>query len=132
MTVRWLVVAGVVAAACRPAPVPAIDRVDSALSSDPAVPPEPADTMVLATGPYRIWLAEGRTATDSLGTGCYERSVEIRTDSGRTKVPLLYVREAPTVLDRDHLRAVLSYACHPMAVYRVELATGRPSKIEDR
>ena len=92
----------------------------------------PADTLVLTNGPYQIWLAEGRAAADSAGQSCYERSVDVRTDSTRTKVPLLYVLDPPTVFDRDHLRAVLSYRCRPMAVYRIELATGRPFKIEDR
>ncbi len=97
-----------------------------------AIASAPPDTMVLAAGRYRIWLAEGRAAADSSGHPCYERSVEVRTDSSRTKVPLLYVLEGPTSLDRDHVRAVLSYRCRPLAVYRVELATGRPFKIEDR
>ena len=105
-----------------PVPEPAAETISSA----------PPDTMVLAVGRYRIWLAEGRAAADSSGQPCYERSVEVRTDSSRTKVPLLYVLAAPTILNREHARAVLSYRCRPLAVYRVELATGRPFKIESR
>lgn len=124
MNIRLLVVAGGLAAGCG----------GPAASNRPPVAESTqlADTLVLTAGRYRIWLAEGRTATDSAGRACYERSVEIRTDSSRTKVPLLYVLEAPTVLDRDHVRAVLSYRCRPMAVYRVELTSGRPFKLEDR
>ncbi len=98
----------------------------------PLESPAPADTMVLQSGQYRIWLTEGRAASDSAGRPCYERSVEIRTDSGRTKVPLLYVLESPARLDRSNVRAILSYHCAPLAAYRVELATGRPFKIEGR
>lgn len=100
--------------------------------SRPEVSAAPADTMVLQAGAYQVWLAEGRDATDSAGRRCSERSVEIRTDSTRRKVPLLYVVEVPSILDRDHLRAVLSLRCRPFADYRIELATGRPVKIEDR
>ncbi len=92
----------------------------------------PPDTMVLRVGGYQVWLAEGRNGTDSAGTVCYERSVEIRTDSTRTKVPLLYLTEVPSVLDQDHIRAGLSLHCHRFAEYRIELATGRPFKIVGR
>ncbi|MHB1327753.1 MAG: hypothetical protein ACYC2K_06075 [Gemmatimonadales bacterium] len=93
----------------------------------------PADSLVLSLpSGHTVWLAEGRAATDSAGAGCTERSVEIRTDTATVKVPLLFVVEPPTVLDRDHLRAELSRHCRVMAVYRVELATGRPYKLEDR
>lgn len=124
MRLGFLALAGWLVAGCeRPAAAPRRPAADAA---------PPADTMVLRAGRYRIWLAEGRAASDSTGRACYERSVEIRTDSSRTKIPLLYVLDAPTVLDRDHVRASLSYRCHPMAVYRVELASGRPVKIGDR
>ena len=108
----------------RPAPLSANHE------SPPAVRP---DTMVLAVpGGQTIWLAEGRDARDSAGTACFERSVEIRTGGSRTKVPLLFVQTGPTMRDRDHLRAELSLHCRVMAIYSVELATGRPVKLEDR
>ncbi len=107
------------------APVPAAPKkTDTSLT--------PPDTLVLQVGAYQVWLAEGRQATDSSGKPCYERSVEIGTDSTRTKVPLLYVTEVPSVLDQRHLRASLSLHCRPLADYRVELATGRPVKIGGR
>lgn len=93
----------------------------------------PADTLVHRTPDgYQIWLTEGRAAADSSGAACYERSVEIRTDSSRVKVPLLFVLEAPTDLGRGFVRAELSLRCRPFATYRVELATGRPFKLEGR
>lgn len=98
----------------------------------PEAPTVP-DTMVLSTPDGQtIWLAEGRSARDSAGGQCAERSVEIRTDSATIKVPLLFVRRAPTLLDRGHLRAELSRNCRTMAIYSVELRTGRPIKLEDR
>jgi hypothetical protein len=103
---------------------------DSTVAAPPVA--APPDTMVLQSGRYRIWLTEGRVASDSTGRTCFERSVEVRTDSSRTKVPLLYVLEMPTHLDRAHVRAILSYRCAPLAAYRVELATGRPFKLGAR
>lgn len=111
----------------RTAPAPPIDSIAAAGEA-----PAPPDTMVLQSGRYRIWLTEGRAATDSTGRPCFERSVEVRTDSTRTTVPLLYVLESPAPLDRHHVRAILSYRCAPFAVYRVELETGRPFKLDDR
>ncbi len=108
----------------------------SADRSAAIIPPSAAvvlDSMILAVpGGRTVWLAEGREARDSAGTPCVERSVEIRTDSGRLKVPLLFVRRGPTVLDREHLRAELSRNCRVMAIYSVDLATGRPVKLGDR
>ena len=125
MSARLVALTACLVAGCARPPAP------NGRSTSASTPAAPSDTMVLEAGAYRIWLAEGRAATDSTGTRCYERSVEVRTDAGRTKVPLLYVLEAPTNLDGEHVRALLSYRCHPMAVYRVELATGRPTKIDN-
>jgi len=94
---------------------------------------EPADTLVLTTrSGQQVWLAEGRTAHDRSGRSCYERSVEIRRDSTRIKVPLLFVTKPPTSLDAGHLKAELSLDCQTIAIYRVELATGQPIKLEDK
>jgi len=100
----------------------------------PAIAAAPAttDTLVLTVGRFGIWLAEGRTARDSAGVACVERSVEIRTDSTRIKVPLLYTTRPPTRIDDDHLRAELVRDCRVIGIYRVELASGRPTKLADR
>lgn len=93
----------------------------------------PADSLVLTTrSGHQIWFTEGRDAEDGAGGRCYERSVEIRTDSSRIKVPLLYVTSAPTELRPGSVRAELSRACRTMAIYQVDLASGRPTKLEDR
>ena len=91
---------------------------------------QPADTMVLsAPGGATIWLSEGRQATDSAGARCTERSVEIRRDSTRVKVPLLYTLSPPTLLNDSTLRAELARDCRPTAAYRVSLRTGQPVRI---
>lgn len=98
----------------------------------PETAAEPArDSLVLRTPEgYEVWLTDIRHARDSSGTACEERSVEIRTDSVRLRVPLLYTRRAPTPLDPRHIRAELSRDCRTVAVYRVELGTARPTRME--
>jgi hypothetical protein len=95
--------------------------------------PLAADSLVLRSADgFEVWLTDARAARDSAGEPCLERSVEIRNESTRMRVPLLYTRSAPTRLDRGHIRAVLSLDCRPTAAYSVELATARPTKIADR
>ena len=90
----------------------------------------PPDTLVLVVpGGATVWLAEGRRATDSAGAVCLERSIEIRRDSSRVKVPLLYTLSAPTLLDDSTLKAELAHNCRASAAYRVSLRTGAPVRI---
>lgn len=98
-----------------------------------SVPSSVPDSLVLTTAEgFEVWLTDLREARDSAGTACQERSVEIRRDTVRLRVPLLYVRTAPTWLGPGQLRAELSRDCRTMAVYRVELSTARPDKLADR
>lgn len=97
-----------------------------------AAPAAPPDSLVLETGGYSLWLTDSRPAKSAGGEPCMERSLEIRRDSVRRRVPLLYTRSAPTALEPGFVRAELSLDCRTMAIYRVELATGRPTKLEDR
>jgi hypothetical protein len=111
----------------------AAPRTDStAAVAGAPVAPTPADSLVLTTGSgHQIWLTEGRTASGDSGRVCYERSVEIRHQASRIKIPLLFVTKAPTSFDAGHVSAELSLDCRPLALYRIELATGRPIKIRD-
>jgi hypothetical protein len=89
-----------------------------------------ADSLVLtAPGGATVWLTEGRTGADSAGTACVERTIEIRRDTLRLKVALLYTRSAPTLLNDTSFVAELSRDCRPMARYRVSLNDGMPRKI---
>ena len=94
------------------------------------VPPEPADSMVLsAPGGVSVWLTEGRRASDSAGTACYERTIEIRRDTTRLKVPLLYTVTVPVLLDDSTFKAELARDCRATASYRVSLRDGMPHRI---
>lgn len=129
---RWtsgarFVAALALAAACREPPP------DRSPPPAPEAVATPADSLVLELeGDVKIWFAEGREARDSAGAPCVERSVEIRRRDSTIKVPLLYTGRAPAVVDQRTIRAELSKDCRVMAIYHVDLATGRPTKIADR
>lgn len=90
-----------------------------------------ADTLVLsAPGGTSIWLAEGRPAVSSTGENCIERTIEIRKDSSRLKVPLLYTVTIPELIDDTTIKALLSEHCQATRPYRVNLKTARPSPME--
>jgi hypothetical protein len=98
--------------------------------ASPARLETPADSLALRLGTgTEIWFMEGRLATDTVGTTCYERTLEIRDSAGRRKVPLLYTLEAPIALDERTVRARVYLRCVPGDAYRIDLATGRPTRV---
>lgn len=93
-------------------------------------PPVVADSLVLTmAGGATVWLAEGRRAVDSAGTPCFERSVEVRRDSVRLKVPLLFTASLPTRVDDSIFRAELFRDCRPESAYKISIRDGMPHKI---
>lgn len=100
---------------------------------NPAIQPaltQPPDSLVLsAASGVTIWFTEGRQGTDVAGNSCYERTLEIRRDTVRIKVPLLYTVTLPRLLDDSTLRAELARDCRPGDAYRVNLRTGQPTRI---
>lgn len=112
----------VVTVACAPAP--------QRDQEPPQAPPAPSDSLALeAPGGITVWFTQTREAKDSLGNSCRERALEVRQDTTRRGVGLLYTREAPTLLDQDHMRAVLYNNCAPGPVYRVNFATLSPRRL---
>ena len=98
-------------------------------AATPELPP-PADSLILsAPGGETVWFAEGRKSTHSDGSTCYERTIEIRRDTVRLKVPLLYTLSAPTLLGDTAFVADLYSNCRPAAKYRVNLKDGRPVRV---
>ena len=106
-------------------------RGEPAVGNPPSTDVAPVnDSLVLvAPGGFTVWLTEGRPATDLKGVACLERSLEIRTDSARRKVPLLYTSTIPTLLDDTTMRAELSLNCRPWAAYRVSLRDAMPHRL---
>jgi hypothetical protein len=124
----FLRVLSLAAIGCSGERAPAADT--AAASVPPAAPTPPADSLVLeAPGGVTVWFTVAREAKDSSGATCLERALEIRRDTLRAGVPLLYTREAPTLLDSAHMRAVLYNGCRAGPAYRVDFATVSPRRI---
>ena len=105
----------------------------SAKKAAPPPAPQSPDTMLFVTADgYQVWFAEGRWARDSAGTQCYERSVEVRKGTTKIKVPLFFTNRPPRQDNPGSLRGELMFDCRVMAIYRIDLATGRPTKVADR
>ena len=98
---------------------------------DPApVAAAPADSLV-ATGPrgLQVWYTMARQDHAADGSTCTDRTLEIRRDTTRVPVPLLYTEEAPRIVNDTMLEAVLYRGCRAVARYRVDLRTGQPTPV---
>jgi len=76
-----------------------------------------------------VWFTDSRQDRDSAGAGCVERVLQIRRDSARTPVPLLYTGRTPVPIDDSTIEAELWLHCKVMDRYRVDLRTGRPTRV---
>ncbi len=95
----------------------------------PPVGTAPADSLALTLGSgAEVWFTRGREAEDSSGAPCLERTLEIRRDTTRKAVPLLYAREAPVAVDDTLFRAILSRDCAPVGTYRVSVSDAQPHR----
>lgn len=109
---------------------PGADRPQEPAGEAAAAADVPADSLVLeGPGGVTVWFTDSRSATAPDGTACLERALQVRDDSTRRGVPLLYTREAPTMMGRDAIRAVLYNNCEPVAAYRVDFATISPKRL---
>jgi hypothetical protein len=99
---------------------------DPGASAD-AAPAAPADSLVAtAPGGVEIWFTLSREGKAADGAPCTDRTIEIRRDTTRIPVPLLYTGAAPEVVNDSTIRARLSNQCVPGDAYLVNLRTGRP------
>ena len=101
---------------------------DSARGGDSVLVMVP-DTLVAATASAELWLTLPRDAVDSAGRPCRERALEIRREGRRLPVPLLYTAERPRIVDDSTAEVHLWTHCRPGPLYRVDLATGRPTPV---
>ena len=98
-----------------------------------AQPSQPADSVILTTAEgTSVWFTLARSATAPDGHKCVERGLEIRSSGSRIAVPLLYTAEPPELLNDSTLRARLWTNCTPGDLYRVDLRTGRPVRLDGR
>jgi hypothetical protein len=93
----------------------------------PVAPAAPRDSLVAtAPGGVEIWFTLARDGKAADGTTCVDRTMEIRRDSTRIPIPLLYTGAAPELVNDSTIRARLSTQCVPADAYLVNLRTGRP------
>ena len=103
---------------------------DSASSALPATSVPAADSLVLTAGPgVEVWFTDSREEKDTTGAPCVERVMEVRRAGRRIAVPLLYTGEAPRLVDDSTIEAAIWLHCRPGNVYRVNLATGYPTRV---
>lgn len=102
---------------------------DSAATSLPSV--APADSLALTAAPgVEVWFTDARQAQDSAGKACEERVLEIRRDGRRIPVPLLYTGSAPRLINDSTIEAPIWLHCRPGNLYRVNLHTGYPTRVQ--
>ena len=98
----------------------------AALRTEPASASSRDSLVVTSETGAEIWFTLTRHAQASDGSSCLERGLEIRRDSSRIPVPLLYTGIAPVVINESTMRAELWKHCRPVDTYLVDLRTGRP------
>lgn len=102
---------------------------DSAASSVPS--DSPADSLALTAGQgVEVWFTDTRQAQDSAGNACEERVLEIRRDGRRIPVPLLYTGGTPRLINDSTIEAPIWLHCRPGNLYRVNLHTGYPTRVQ--
>ncbi|HEU4828799.1 MAG TPA: hypothetical protein VFT04_06360 [Gemmatimonadales bacterium] len=102
----------------------------AASAGDPVPPPAPADSLVLAVGGATVWHTLSRGDTNPAGEPCLERTLEIRRDGAPpVRVPLLYTRDVPRIIDDSTLEARVYLDCTPGDRYRIDMRTGQPTPI---
>jgi hypothetical protein len=91
---------------------------------------QPPDSLVLMAGEASVWHTLSREATDSSGERCLERTLEIRREGATTvRVPLLYTRDVPRLIDDSTLEARVFLNCAPGDRYRIDMRTGQPTPV---
>ncbi len=104
----------------------------SAASADsapqPPKPPRLPDSLALrAPDGTELWFTDARTAkSPATGATCIERVMEIRRDSLRIPVPLLYTAERPVLVNDTLASAHIYLDCAPGNLYRINLRNGQP------
>lgn len=89
----------------------------------------PPDSLVATTSAgAQVWLVPGRQGTAADGRTCDERLIEVRRDTARVRVPLLYTGDVPRLLNDSTLEATLWLHCVAGDRYHVNLRTGQPVK----
>lgn len=89
-----------------------------------------SDSLILTTpAGYQVWYSGSRPARADNGQVCVERTMQIRRDSTRVNIPLLYTGATPFLVNDTTIEAAIWLNCRPGNVYRVNLRTGLPVRV---
>jgi hypothetical protein len=108
------------------------ERTPDPAPQDPPPPPsgDPGDELVLELTGASVWHTLSREATGPSGERCLERTLEIRREGvPPVRVPLLYTRDVPRVIDDSTLEARVYLNCAPGDRYRIDTRTGQPTPL---
>lgn len=96
----------------------------------PAVSADPPDELALELPGASVWHTSSREAIGPSGERCLERTLEIRREGAPpVRVPLLYTRDVPRVIDDSTLEARVYLNCTPGDRYRIDTRTGQPTPV---
>jgi hypothetical protein len=88
------------------------------------------DSMILRTrAGYEVWYSGSRPARDDNGQVCVERAMQIRRDTSRINIPLLYTGAPPVLVNDSTIEAAIWLHCRPGNLYRVDLRNGLPVRV---
>ncbi len=88
------------------------------------------DSMILRSrAGYEVWYSGSRPARDDNGQVCVERTMQIRRDTTRINIPLLYTGAPPLLVNDSTIEAAIWLNCRPGNLYRVNLRTGLPVRV---
>lgn len=122
--VRPWMIAGVVACGRERTPEAAPPDRMAAVSADPP------DELALELPGASVWHTSSREAIGPSGERCLERTLELRREGAPpVRVPLLYTRDVPRVIDDSTLEARVYLNCTPGDRYRIDTRTGQPTPV---
>ncbi len=100
---------------------------DGAASLESTATADPPEALVLELPGASVWHTLSREGIGPSGERCLERTLEIRREGAPpVRVPLLYTRDIPRVIDDTTLEARVYLNCTPGDRYRIDTRSGQP------
>lgn len=106
------------------------DTAEAAPEEEGMVSSKLTDSLILRTRDgYEVWFSGSRPARDDNGQVCVERTMQIRHDTTRVNIPLLYTGAPPILVNDSTIEAAIWLHCRPGNLYQVNLRTGLPVRV---
>lgn len=106
------------------------DTAEAPAEDEGMVSAKVADSLILRSpAGYEVWFSGSRPARDDNGQVCIERTMQVRRDTTRVNIPLLYTGAPPILVNDSTIEAAIWLHCRPGNVYRVNLRTGSPVRV---